>query len=154
MYCPLPLDCQLLISISINVICIFFSEVFANSPFLISAEVAGALDGGNNDDYKETTVPAGKTHEVSLSVDSINSYIAWDFSLVQGKINLVSFLNFISLLGECVFFFHSLTKYSFICDVNALAFFVSCSSPLCNSCYFLVCLFGWNEIGNESNKSY
>ncbi|PRQ44689.1 hypothetical protein RchiOBHm_Chr3g0481991 [Rosa chinensis] len=68
---------------------------FANSPFFISAEVVGALDGGNNDDYKETNVPAGKTHGVSLSVDSINSYIAWDFSLVQGKINLVSFLNFI-----------------------------------------------------------
>ncbi|PRQ51280.1 hypothetical protein RchiOBHm_Chr2g0142661 [Rosa chinensis] len=49
----------------------------------------------NNDDYKETNVPAGKTHGVSLFVDSINLYIAWDFSLVQGKINLVSFLNFI-----------------------------------------------------------
>ncbi|KAL6142445.1 hypothetical protein ACLB2K_060725 [Fragaria x ananassa] len=42
----------------------------------------------NNDDYKEISVAAGKTHEVSLTVDSINSYIAWDFSLVQGKINL------------------------------------------------------------------
>ncbi|PRQ39281.1 hypothetical protein RchiOBHm_Chr4g0423451 [Rosa chinensis] len=51
-------------------------EVFANSPFFISAEVASALDGGNNDDYKETNVPAGKTHGVSLSMDSINSYIA------------------------------------------------------------------------------
>ncbi|BBH06402.1 hypothetical protein Prudu_018049 [Prunus dulcis] len=66
----------------------FESEVFANSPFFISAEVAGALEGRNNDDYKEISVPAGKTHEVSLSVDAINSYIAWDFSLVQGKINL------------------------------------------------------------------
>ncbi|BFG36670.1 hypothetical protein CerSpe_229440 [Prunus speciosa] len=66
----------------------FISEVFANSPFFISAEVAGALEGRNNDDYKEISVPAGKTHEVSLSVDAINSYIAWDFSLVQGKINL------------------------------------------------------------------
>ncbi|KAL6142444.1 hypothetical protein ACLB2K_060725 [Fragaria x ananassa] len=73
----------------------FISEVFANSPFFISAEVAGASDGGNNDDYKEISVAAGKTHEVSLTVDSINSYIAWDFSLVQGKINLVLFLNFI-----------------------------------------------------------
>ncbi|XP_004302492.1 PREDICTED: uncharacterized protein LOC101292427 [Fragaria vesca subsp. vesca] len=66
----------------------FISEVFANSPFFISAEVAGASDGGNNDDYKEISVAAGKTHEVSLTVDSINSYIAWDFSLVQGKMNL------------------------------------------------------------------
>lgn len=27
--------------------------------------------------------------QVLLSVDSVNSYIAWDFSLVQGKINMV-----------------------------------------------------------------
>lgn len=39
------LDFQLLIFLSSNV-CIFLSEVFANSPFFISAEVAGALDGG------------------------------------------------------------------------------------------------------------
>ncbi|MBA0855285.1 hypothetical protein Goshw_011529 [Gossypium schwendimanii] len=26
---------------------------------------------------------------VSLTVESINSYIAWDFSLVQGKMNMV-----------------------------------------------------------------
>lgn len=39
------LDFQLLIFIASNV-CIFLSEVFANSPFFISAEVAGALDGG------------------------------------------------------------------------------------------------------------
>ncbi|CAN6724395.1 unnamed protein product [Malus baccata var. baccata] len=66
----------------------FISEVFANSPFFIPAEVAGTLQGRNNDDYQETSVPAGKIHEVSLAVDAINSYIAWDFSLVQGKINL------------------------------------------------------------------
>lgn len=66
----------------------FISEVFANSPFFISAEVAGALEGSKNDDYKEISVPAGKSHEVLLSVDSINSYIAWDFSVTQGKISL------------------------------------------------------------------
>ncbi|XP_065854280.1 uncharacterized protein [Euphorbia lathyris] len=66
----------------------FISEVFADSPFFISAEVAGALQGRNNDDFKETTVLAGKTHEVSLEVDAINSYIAWEFSLVQGTVNL------------------------------------------------------------------
>lgn len=66
----------------------FISEVFANSPFFISAEAAGALEARNNDDYKEINVPAGKTHEVSLSVESVNSYIAWDFSLIQGKINM------------------------------------------------------------------
>ncbi|XP_044498347.1 uncharacterized protein LOC123220296 isoform X1 [Mangifera indica] len=66
----------------------FIGEVFANSPFFISAEVAGALEAGKNDDYKEITVQAGKNYEVSLTVDSVNSYIAWDFSLVQGKINM------------------------------------------------------------------
>ncbi|KAM4079169.1 hypothetical protein ACB094_09G096700 [Castanea mollissima] len=66
----------------------FMGEVFANSPFLVSAEVAGALEAGKGDDYKEISVPAGKTHEVCLTVDSVNSYIAWDFSLVQGKMNM------------------------------------------------------------------
>ncbi|KAF2306563.1 hypothetical protein GH714_019472 [Hevea brasiliensis] len=66
----------------------FISEVFVNSPFFISAEVAGTLDARKNDEFKEISVPAGKTYEVSLVVDSINSYIAWDFSLIQGKINL------------------------------------------------------------------
>ncbi|MED6130934.1 hypothetical protein PIB30_005222 [Stylosanthes scabra] len=80
----------------------FISEVFANSPFFISAEVAGALDASKNDDYKEITIPAGKTYEVLLSVDSVNSYIAWDFSLVQGKINMdIGFsLEFLSPSGD------------------------------------------------------
>ncbi|THG04783.1 hypothetical protein TEA_029611 [Camellia sinensis var. sinensis] len=63
-------------------------EVFTNSPFFITAEVSGALEGRKNDDYKELTIPAGKTYEVSLSVESINSYIAWDFALPQSKMNL------------------------------------------------------------------
>ncbi|KAK6778238.1 hypothetical protein RDI58_024956 [Solanum bulbocastanum] len=71
-----------------------------------------------SDEYKEVSVPAGKTHEVvgkswminqgqkwkleadswnyivlvngsvSLTVDAINSYIAWDFSLVQGRVDM------------------------------------------------------------------
>ncbi|KAK7287025.1 hypothetical protein RJT34_22437 [Clitoria ternatea] len=80
----------------------FISEVFANSPFFISAEVAGALEARRNDDYKEISVPAGKTYEVLLTVDSVNSYIAWDFSLVQGKISMdIGFsLEFVSPSGE------------------------------------------------------
>ncbi|XP_022156250.1 uncharacterized protein LOC111023184 [Momordica charantia] len=66
----------------------FIREVFNNSPFFISADVAGAADVRNNESYKEISVLAGKTYEVSLSVESINSYIAWDFSLVQGKMNM------------------------------------------------------------------
>ncbi|TXG57464.1 hypothetical protein EZV62_015293 [Acer yangbiense] len=66
----------------------FISEVFANSPFFISAEVAGDLKTGNNEEYKEVSVPAGKSYEVSLMVESVNSYIAWDFSLIQGKMNM------------------------------------------------------------------
>lgn len=80
----------------------FISEVFANAPFFISAEIAGALEASKNDDYKEIGVPAGKTYEVLLTVDSVNSYIAWDFSLVQGKINMdIGFsLEFVSSTGE------------------------------------------------------
>ncbi|GFP87383.1 hypothetical protein PHJA_000882000 [Phtheirospermum japonicum] len=47
----------------------FIGEVFANSPFFISAEDAGKV-------------------EVSLTVESVNSYIAWDFSLAQGKMSV------------------------------------------------------------------
>lgn len=65
----------------------FMGEVFANSPFFISADEVGATDS-RNDDYKEIIIPAGKTHEVVLAVDSINSYIAWDFSLEQSKMKL------------------------------------------------------------------
>lgn len=64
----------------------FFGEVFANSPFFIKAEDAGI--GENSDDYKETIIPVGKTHEVSLQVDSVNSYIGWDFSLIQSKVTM------------------------------------------------------------------
>ncbi|CAJ2665158.1 unnamed protein product [Trifolium pratense] len=80
----------------------FISGVFANSPFFIPADVAGAMEVRKNDDYKEISVPAGKTFEVILSVDSVNSYIAWDFSLVQGKINMdIGFsLEFANPTGE------------------------------------------------------
>ncbi|XP_058210918.1 uncharacterized protein LOC131323246 isoform X2 [Rhododendron vialii] len=66
----------------------FMGEVFANSPFFITAEVAGTTEGRKDEDYKETSIPAGRTFEVSFSVESLNSYIAWDFSLLQGKVNL------------------------------------------------------------------
>ncbi|KAI7754482.1 hypothetical protein M8C21_010436, partial [Ambrosia artemisiifolia] len=65
----------------------FIGEVFANSPFFVTAEEAGALEGNKNNGYSETTVGAGKTHEVSLTVETVNSYIAWDFSILQGKIS-------------------------------------------------------------------
>lgn len=66
----------------------FISEVFANSPFFISAEEAGAIEARKYDEYKEISLPAGKTHEVSLTVELINSYIAWDFSLTPGKTSM------------------------------------------------------------------
>ncbi|CAJ1948272.1 unnamed protein product [Sphenostylis stenocarpa] len=80
----------------------FISGVFENAPFFISAEVAGALEARKTDDYKEINIPAGKTYEVLLSVDAVNSYIAWDFSLVQGKMNMdIGFsLEFVSPTGE------------------------------------------------------
>ncbi|VFQ61627.1 unnamed protein product [Cuscuta campestris] len=66
----------------------FIGEVFTNSPFFITAEDSGASEASKHDEYQEISVPAGKTHEVSLKVEDINSYIAWDFSLVQGRMNL------------------------------------------------------------------
>lgn len=66
----------------------FIGEVFMNAPFFINAEDAGALEASKNEEYLEVSVPAGKTHEVSLTVEDINSYIAWDFSLIQGRLNL------------------------------------------------------------------
>ncbi|XP_010496718.2 PREDICTED: uncharacterized protein LOC104773850, partial [Camelina sativa] len=67
----------------------FISDVFANSPFFISADTAGILGSRDNEEYKEIIVQAGRTYEVSLMVESENSYIAWDFSLMQGKISMV-----------------------------------------------------------------
>ncbi|XP_057865441.1 uncharacterized protein LOC131073093 isoform X2 [Cryptomeria japonica] len=63
----------------------FIGNVFENSPFLISAEEAGAIEPNRYDDFKETTIPAGKAHEVLLALDTVNSYIAWDFKLTSGK---------------------------------------------------------------------
>lgn len=80
----------------------FIGDVFANSPFFITAEEAGALDARKSDEYKEVSVPAGKTHEVSLTVDAINSYIAWDFALVQGRVDMdIGFsMEFTNLSGQ------------------------------------------------------
>ncbi|RCV18319.1 hypothetical protein SEVIR_3G299700v4 [Setaria viridis] len=80
----------------------FIGEVFVNAPFFISAEDAGAADARKSDEYKETIIPAGKTHEVILSVEAINSYIAWDFSLQQGALNMdIGFhVEYISPSGE------------------------------------------------------
>ncbi|KAK1391128.1 GOLD domain-containing protein [Heracleum sosnowskyi] len=65
----------------------FIGVVFMNSPFFITAEEAGAIEAGKID-YKEIIIPSGKTYEVLLDVESVNSYIAWDFSIVQGKMNM------------------------------------------------------------------
>ncbi|GJN14034.1 hypothetical protein PR202_gb00809 [Eleusine coracana subsp. coracana] len=72
----------------------FIGEVFVNAPFFISAEDAGAADQRKSDEYKETIIPAGKTHEVILSVEAVNSYIAWDFSLQQGALSMVLDIGF------------------------------------------------------------
>ncbi|KAK9068965.1 hypothetical protein SSX86_013081 [Deinandra increscens subsp. villosa] len=66
----------------------FIGVVFANSPFFVTAEEAGAIEANKKEDYKEAGVPAGTTYEVSLEVDSVNSYIAWDFSIKQGKLSM------------------------------------------------------------------
>ncbi|GMH30088.1 hypothetical protein Nepgr_031931 [Nepenthes gracilis] len=66
----------------------FMGEVFANSPFFLSADEVGAAESRGNEDYKEISIAAGRTHEVVLAVESTNSYIAWDFSLDHGKLKL------------------------------------------------------------------
>ncbi|GJX77706.1 hypothetical protein Tco_0324517 [Tanacetum coccineum] len=66
----------------------FIGEVFANSPFFVTAEEAGTIEAKRIDDYKGTNIPAGTTYEVSLEVESVNSYIAWDFSVAQGRISM------------------------------------------------------------------
>ncbi|PWA85960.1 GOLD domain-containing protein [Artemisia annua] len=63
-------------------------EVFANSPFFVTAEEAGTIEANRIDDYNDTNIPAGTTYEVSLEVESVNSYIAWDFSVAQGRISM------------------------------------------------------------------
>ncbi|KFK24699.1 hypothetical protein AALP_AA8G013300 [Arabis alpina] len=80
----------------------FISDVFANSPFFISADTAGILGSRENEEYKEIIVQAGRTYEVSLMVESENSYIAWDFSLMQGKMSMdIGFsVEYISATGE------------------------------------------------------
>ncbi|XP_014516540.1 uncharacterized protein LOC106774171 isoform X1 [Vigna radiata var. radiata] len=107
----------------------FIGEVFANAPFFISADVVGALEAGKNDDYKEINIPAGKTYEVLLSVDVVNSYIAWDFSLVQGKINMVSLLCCYTLISKCYDIFQTpyvMIFLLFICqDIGFSLEFVS-----------------------------
>jgi hypothetical protein len=72
---------------------VFIGEVFVNAPFFISAEDAGA-DSRNSDEYRETIIPAGKTHEVILNVEAVNSYIAWDFSLPQGALSTLLDIGF------------------------------------------------------------
>ncbi|XP_078445124.1 retinal-binding protein [Wolffia australiana] len=67
---------------------LFIGEVVGNAPFFISADEAGAAESRKINEYKEAIIPAGMTHEVSLVIESVNSYIAWDFSLVQGKMSM------------------------------------------------------------------
>lgn len=64
----------------------FLGDVFENSPFLISAEEAGTAEGIEQvDDFKETIIATGKTHEVTVTVDCAGSLVAWDFRLTSGK---------------------------------------------------------------------
>ncbi|WZZ37550.1 hypothetical protein YC2023_033809 [Brassica napus] len=105
----------------------FISDVFANSPFFISADTAGTLGSRENEEYKEIIVQAGRTYEVSLMVESENSYIAWDFSLVQGKISMdIGFcVEYISASGEKTGNFSTLMagNYKLVWDNSYSSFF-------------------------------
>ncbi|KAG0453371.1 hypothetical protein HPP92_024675 [Vanilla planifolia] len=53
----------------------FIGEVFVHSPFLISADDAGATELRKGDDYKEAVIPPGKTHErqdIGFHVEYVN----------------------------------------------------------------------------------
>lgn len=67
--------------------------------------------------------------QVLLSVDVVNSYIAWDFSLVQGKINMVSLLCCYTLISKCYDIFQTpyvMIFLLFICqDIGFSLEFVS-----------------------------
>ncbi|KAJ7520124.1 hypothetical protein O6H91_20G067700 [Diphasiastrum complanatum] len=64
----------------------FLGEVFNNSPFLISAEEAGTAEYKNpTNDFQETIISTGKTHEVLVPVESEGSFVAWEFHLTSGK---------------------------------------------------------------------
>eukprot|EP00850_Spirogloea_muscicola_P005935 SM000027S09716 [mRNA] locus=s27:906990:909983:- [translate_table: standard] len=54
--------------------------IFENSPFLIPADDAAAVD-----DFKETTILNGSKHEVLLTVECEGCMVAWDFKLTYGK---------------------------------------------------------------------
>ncbi|XP_024379220.1 uncharacterized protein [Physcomitrium patens] len=62
----------------------FMQEVFKNSPFFITPEEAG-IAASADQDYKEATIAAGKTHEVILPVKYEGALVAWDFRLTSGK---------------------------------------------------------------------
>ncbi|KAL8206010.1 hypothetical protein R6Q57_009561 [Mikania cordata] len=61
---------------------LFIGEVFANSPFFVTAEEAGALEGRQVHEFIYLFF-----NSVSLTVETVNSYIAWDFSILQGKLS-------------------------------------------------------------------
>eukprot|EP00245_Coleochaete_scutata_P004439 TRINITY_DN17044_c0_g1_i2.p1 TRINITY_DN17044_c0_g1~~TRINITY_DN17044_c0_g1_i2.p1 ORF type:complete len:472 (-),score=113.20 TRINITY_DN17044_c0_g1_i2:1077-2492(-) len=61
----------------------FLGEVFANSPFLISAAEADANIGAEQ--FKEINILAGKNFELDLGIEVEGSMVAWDFSLTYGK---------------------------------------------------------------------
>ncbi|AQK84841.1 hypothetical protein ZEAMMB73_Zm00001d037808 [Zea mays] len=98
----------------------FIGEVFVNAPFFISAEDAGAVDA-RTEIYFLPPLLVGKVMStkkllfqlerhmrytslvdlgyllyllVILSVEAVNSYIAWDFSLQQGALNMVLDIGF------------------------------------------------------------
>ncbi|KAL0672041.1 hypothetical protein Bca4012_000021 [Brassica carinata] len=52
----------------------FISDVFANSPFFISADTAGTLGSRENEEYKEIIVQAGRTYEdIGFCVEYISA---------------------------------------------------------------------------------
>ncbi|CAN6804867.1 unnamed protein product [Brassica oleracea] len=73
----------------------FISDVFANSPFFISADTAGTLGSRENEEYKEIIVQAGRTYEVL-------TFCGWSSVLIPNYIyqDIGFCVEYISASGE------------------------------------------------------
>ncbi|CAI5463648.1 unnamed protein product, partial [Closterium sp. Yama58-4] len=62
------------------------SDVFEQSPFLISPEEAmSAEDKSKLEEFKELNIAYGQSSQVPVTVDAVGTLVAWEFSLTYGK---------------------------------------------------------------------
>ncbi|CAI5519960.1 unnamed protein product [Closterium sp. Naga37s-1] len=62
------------------------SDVFEQSPFLISPEEAmSAEDKSKLEEFKELNIAYGQSSQVPVTVDAVGTLVAWEFNLTYGK---------------------------------------------------------------------